>query len=182
MASLLGGAISEPVGNGSSVAAPHEVYPCKGENHWCAIAVFTEEEWRGLTRALGNTSWADNKKFDTLSGRLNNKDEMDRLITAWTREHTAEEVMSLLQENGVAAGVVQDAADIVKDPQLRARGFFIEDTKIPLTDATPIKLAQSPAEYRRGAPSMGQDNDYVYGKLLGMSEKEIADLNEKGVI
>jgi benzylsuccinate CoA-transferase BbsF subunit len=188
MASLLGaipnstGKELKPSGNGTSVAAPHDVYPCKGENRWCAIAVFTGEEWRGLKRALGNPAWTDDKKFDTISGRLNHKDELDRLITAWTREHTAEEVMSRLQENGVAAGVVQDAADIAKDPQLRARGFFIEDAKIPLTDATPIRLAQSPAEYRRGAPSPGQDNDYVYGKLLGLSKEELAELKEKGVI
>jgi crotonobetainyl-CoA:carnitine CoA-transferase CaiB-like acyl-CoA transferase len=189
MASLLGGAIPnfkgkelKPAGNSSLVAAPHDVYPCKGENRWCAIAVFTPEEWRGLKRALGNPARADDNKLDTLSGRLNHKDELDGLITAWTREHTAEEVMSLLQENGVAAGVVQDAADIAKDPQLRARGFFIEDTKIVLTDATPIRMSQSPAEYKWGAPSPGHDNDYVYGKLLGMSRDEMAELREKGVI
>jgi benzylsuccinate CoA-transferase BbsF subunit len=193
MTSLLGGAFleyaatgkePEPMGNSSSLAAPHSVYPCRGENRWCAIAVFTEDEWRGLKRALGNPAWAEEEKFATLSGRIDNRDELDRLITAWTQEHTAEEVMSRLQENGVAAGVVQDAADLARDPQLRERGFFIEhpDKELPPTDATPIKLSRTPAEYRRAAPSPGQDNDYVYGRLLGLSESEIADLREKGVI
>ena len=182
MASLLERAAPVPMGSESSVAAPHNVYRCRGENRWCAIAVFTEDEWRGLKKALGNPAWADDKKFDTLTDRLNYKDEMDRLISTWTRKYAAEEVMSRLHENGVAAGVVQDAADIANDPQLRARGFFIEDKTIPLLDATPIKLSKSAAEYKRGAPSPGQDNDYVYGKLLGISRGKMAELKEKGVI
>jgi benzylsuccinate CoA-transferase BbsF subunit len=193
MTSLLGGAFldytasgkePEPVGNTSTLAAPHNVYPCKGENRWCAIAAFTDDEWRGLKRILGNPAWAEDEKFATLSGRLDNRDELDRLIAAWTKEHTAEEVMSKLQENGVAAGVVQDAADLARDSHLKARGFFIKhpEKELPPTDATPIKLSRAPAEYQRAAPFPGQDNDHVYGRLLGMSESEIADLKKNGVI
>ena len=171
-----------PAGNSSPPAAPHNVYRCKGDNRWCAVAVFTEEEWRGLKRAVGNPAWAEDEKFATAAGRLDNREELDRLITVWTREHTAEEVMALLQKYGVAAGIVQDAVDLAGDPQLRARGFFIEDDEIPFTDAAPIRMSASPAGYRRSAPSPGQDNDYVYGKLLGLSEGEIAVLKEKGVI
>ncbi|OGN98902.1 MAG: hypothetical protein A2Y58_04550 [Chloroflexi bacterium RBG_13_51_52] len=182
MTSLLKGAESVPMGNESLVAAPHDVYRCQGENHWCAITVFTEEEWRGLKKALENPAWAEDEKFATLSTRLDHKEELDRLISGWTCKYTAVEVMARLQRNGVAAGVVQDAADIVKDPQLRARGFLIEDKGIPFVDATPIKLSKSAAEYNRGAPAPGQDNDYVYGKLLGMSRGEMAELKAKRVI
>jgi benzylsuccinate CoA-transferase BbsF subunit len=192
MTGLLGGAVlnyaangkePEPTGNNSPLAAPHNVYPCRGENQWCAIAVFTDEEWRGLKRALGNPSWAEDVRFATLVGRRENIDELDRQIATWTQERTAEEVMSRLQENGVAAGAVQDAADLAGDPQLKERGFFVNKPEIgKFVDATPIRLSQSPAEYKRAAPSQGQDNDYVYGKLLGMSEEEIADLKDSGVI
>jgi crotonobetainyl-CoA:carnitine CoA-transferase CaiB-like acyl-CoA transferase len=171
----------EPTGNSSTLAAPHNVYQCK-DDRWCAVAVFTEEEWRGLKRALGNPAWVEDERFATLSGRLDNGDELDKFIAAWTREHTAGEVMSRLQENGVAAGVVQDAADLARDPQLKARGFFIEDMKIPFADASPIRMEQSGAEYRRSAPTPGQDNDYVYGKLLGLGEKEMKTLRENRVI
>ncbi|OGO01991.1 MAG: hypothetical protein A2Y90_01155 [Chloroflexi bacterium RBG_13_52_12] len=131
---------------------------------------------------MGSPAWAEDVKFSTLKNRLNNKEELDGLIEAWTREHTAEEVMSVLQKNGVSAGMVQDAADIAQDPQLKARGFFIEGGEMPFTDASPVRMGEGGAEYKRAAPSPGQDNSYVYGNLLGMSKEEIAILKEKGVI
>ena len=158
---------------------PHNVYPCQ-DNRWCAVAVFSEEEWRGLERALGNPAWAEEKRFATLKGRRENRAELDGLIAAWTRAHTAEAVLSRLQENGVAAGIVQDAADLAKDPQLQARGFFVKSTIF--TDTSPIRMGQTGAEYGRSAPGPGQDNDYVYGRLLGLSEGKITDLKAEGVI
>ena len=134
----------KPVGNASSLAAPHNVYPCQ-DDRWCAIAVFTDEEWRGLKQALGNPPWIDDNKFATLPGRLKNRDELDKLLTGWTEQHKAQEVMSLLQENGVAAGIVQDAADLASDPQLKARGFFIKKTKNSFIDAVPIKMSAAKA-------------------------------------
>jgi benzylsuccinate CoA-transferase BbsF subunit len=182
MESLLGGDM-EPAGNLSKEAAPHNVYRCKGKDCWCAIAVFTDAEWQGLKKAMGNPEWAQEKKFAALSGRLKNRDELDRLMAAWTRRHTAAELMTRLQANGVAAGVVQDAADLAVDPQLRVRRFFIDRPKIgKLVDTSPIKLSLSPAEYCRSAPAQGRDSDYVYGKLLGLSKKEITGLRDKGVI
>ncbi len=195
MASLLGDAIldytvngrpTQPVGNSSTKAAPHGVYRCQGDDRWCAIAVFTDEEWQGFGRASGNPPWTEDRRFATLSGRLENADELDRLVEGWTRQHTAEEVMARLQEQGVAAGVVQDASDLANDPQLRARGFFIElehpELGKTISDATPIRLSDTPAKYNRAAPIQGQDNDYVYGELLGMSEDEVAELREQGII
>jgi len=195
MASLLGSAIldytvtgkpPEPVGNRLTQAAPHGVYRCQGDDRWCAIAVFSDEEWQGFRRAIGNPVWAENSRFSSLSKRLENVDELDRLVEEWTMEHTAEEVMALLQEEGVAAGVVQDASDSANDPQLKARGFFVEldhpELGKTISDAVPTKLYDTPARYSRAAPILGQDNDYVYRKLLGMSEDEMLKLVEAGVI
>jgi benzylsuccinate CoA-transferase BbsF subunit len=195
MAGLLGGAILdyqvegrevEPVGNGSTEAAPHGVYRCKGEDRWCAIAVFTDEDWRGFKRALGNPPWAEDKKLATFSGRLENKAKLDRLVEEWTKGHTAEEVMALLQGEGVAAGVVQDARDLAKDPQLKERGFFIEldhpELGKTVSDGVPVRLSETPAGYNGAAPLRGEDNDYVYKELLGISEGELDKLRQNGVI
>lgn len=170
---------SRPTGNSSSSTAPHNVYQCK-DGRWCALAVFTEEEWRGLKQALGNPSWAEAPEFTAMNGRLENREELDKMIAAWTREHTAAEVMARLRQNGVAVGIVQETADLAEDRQLNARGFFVKSEIF--TDASPIRMGRWGAKYGRSAPGPGQDNDYVYGGLLGLSEKEIADLKEKGVI
>ena len=94
--------------------------------------------------------------------------------------------MASLQEQGVAAGVVKDARDLADDPQLKVRGFFIEldhpEFGKVMSDATPIRLSETPARYRRVAPARGQDNNYVYGKLLGMSEDELAELRQQRII
>ena len=94
--------------------------------------------------------------------------------------------MALLQEQGVAAGVVQDASDLANDPQLKAQDFFLEldhpELGKTMSDATPIKLSDTLARYNRAAPIQGQDNDYVYKQLLGMSKQEVAELRQQGVI
>lgn len=195
VASLLGDAFldyaitgrpPEPAGNRSRQAAPHGVYRCRGDERWCSISVFTDEEWRGFKRTLGNPPWAEEERFATLAGRLENADELDELVEGWTGEHTAEEVMSLLQAEGVASGVVQNAGDLANDPQLKARGFFIEldhpELGRTVSEATPVRLSATPAKYERAAPIRGQDNDYVYGQLLGMSKAELARLRKLGII
>ena len=181
------GRIASPLGNRPAhpVAAPCGAYRCKGEDRWCAIAVFTEEEWEAFCGVLGYPSWTKDRRFATLLSRVKNSDQLDRLVEEWTRDHTAEEVMALLQRAGVAAGVVQDAADLSKDPQLKARGFFVEADHPILGkvsfDRSPIKLFDTPAQLERAAPLLGQDNEYVYCRLLGMSEAKFKRYIEEDV-
>ena len=195
MSSLLGSAIPDymidhrqaaPMGNNSTRAAPHGIYRCRGDDRWCAVTVFTDNEWSGFRRALGNPPWIKDKRFATLSNRLENAATLDILVEEWTSKHTTEEVMMKLQKEGVAAGTVQDASDLAKDPQLKARDFFVELEQPELgkiiSDATPIKLSDAPAKYKRAAPVPGQDNDYVYQKLLGMSKDELLRLSGQGII
>jgi len=167
-------------------ATPHGVYRCQGEDRWCALAVFTDDEWQGFKKALGNPPRAEDKRFATSAGRLRNKRALDELIEDWTKKHTAEEAMTLFQKNGVAAGVVQDARDLAKDPQLKHRGFFIEldhpQMGRTVSDATPVRLSDTPPGYSRPAPLPGQDNDYVYGGLLGLSDGEVNKLKKQKVI
>jgi benzylsuccinate CoA-transferase BbsF subunit len=194
MVNLLGEAVLEceltgkgpvPSGNSSDEAAPQGVYPCR-DDRWCAIAVSGEDEWQGFCKALGNPPWSREKRFSTALVRRKSRAALDSLMSGWTQEHTAAEVMAALQGQGVAAGVVQDAADLARDPQLRERGFFVElehpETGVKAADASPIHLSETPARYARAAPRPGQDNRYVYGELLGLGEAEIAGLKEQGVI
>ena len=191
MVSLLGGAVMEasagkdvkPRGNHSSKGTPHNVYKCRGDDKWIAISVNSEEDWQGLKQVMSNPSWADDEKFEALSGRIENREELDELIGKWTQLYSGTEIMTLLQQNGIAAGVVQNTAELMQNHQLVDRNFFIRGKNgHAMADTNPIKLSRTAAAYHRRAPALGQDNDYIYHQLLGLSYDEIAGLKEKGII
>jgi crotonobetainyl-CoA:carnitine CoA-transferase CaiB-like acyl-CoA transferase len=135
---------------------------------------------------MGDPAWAKQEKFSSLLRRLEHQEELDEFLGQWTSNYTPEEVMNMLQEAGVASGVVNSAADLTNDPQLKSRGFFIQLHHPVLgntnSDGTPIRLSRTPARYRRPAPLLGQDNRYVYQDLLGLSEEQFYQYIEKGII
>ena len=172
-------------------AAPHGAYPSAGDDRWLAIACFTDAEWRALAEVAGHPEWANDVRFKDLAGRLQHQDALDALVSGWTKSRDGYEAMMALQRAGVPAGVCQTAGDRCdNDPQLKALEWLTEvtGTKIgrwPLAEI-PIKMSESPAyiggRIDRGAPCYGEDNEYVYGELLGMSTQEIKSLAEEGVI
>jgi len=166
--------------------APHGCYKCSGLDRWCVIAVFNEEEWQSLCKALGGPDWTKEEKFSTLLKRRENSEELDKLLTEWTFQHTPEEVVNILQEAGVPAGVVQNAEDLAKDPQLMARDFFIH-LEHPIlgntvSDRSPIRFEDDLTVGWKAGPLLGEDNRYVFLKLLGLTEGECSSLIEKGII
>jgi len=172
-------------------AAPHGAYRCAGEDRWIAIAVTTEEEWRALAGEMGNPDWTRDPRFGTMAGRIQNQDELDRLIGAWTADQDALALQDRLQKAGVPAGVCQTAEDRVeRDPQLRHLNWLIplvhpEIGTWPIKDV-PFHFANATVgqggPLERAAPCYGQDNDYVYGELLGMTAAQRATLSEQGII
>ncbi len=174
------------VGNQYPYAAPHNAYRCKGEDKWCAIAVFTDEEWSSFCNVIGKPAMAKNPKFSTLISRKEHEEELDRLVNEWTINHTAEEVMNLMQAGGVAAGMVEAAEDQERDPQLKARHFFWEldrpeGGKFLSPAGVHFLLSKTPYELKR-PPALGEHNDYVFKELLGLSDSEVADLIKQKVI
>ena len=141
---------------------------------------FNSEEWEAFSRVLGNPPWAQEQRFSTLELRKNHEDELERLVSEWTQKHTAEEVMTILQAAGVAAGVVQNAQDVLeRDPHLRERGL-LATLEHPVLGAfghqtPPFKLSGTPAMLRP-APCLGEHSEYVCTKLLGMADEEFVDL------
>lgn len=180
---------AQPTGNRlpNRSAAPHGAYRCRGEDRWCVISVFTEEQWHAFCRAVGNPAWTAEERFSTLLRRVEHMDELDALIGAWTGERTAEEVMEILQSAGVAAGVVQNSRDMFEsDPQMRHYGFF-KELEHPVIgkvahENVPFKLSKTPAELRRPAPRLGEHNEYVLSEILHVSKEEIAKYTADGVL
>lgn len=183
---IVNGRVLTRRGNRHLAAAPHGVYRCRGEDRWCAITVFNDEEWQSFCRVLGNPAWVSAEKFSTLLGRLRNADELDQLVEEWTAQQTAEDIMHQLQQAGVAAGVVANAKDVYEDPQLVHREHFWE-TKEPgmegfTLEAPSALLSETPARLQRRAPFMGEHNDYVFRELLGLPPEEYTRLVEEKII
>ncbi|MFC1977206.1 CoA transferase, partial [Chloroflexota bacterium] len=174
------------MGNRSACAAPHSAYRCRGEDRWCALAVFTDEDWQSFGKVIGDPVLTNNPKFSTILARKENEDELDRLVEEWTINHSPEEVMSVMQAAGVAAGVVQTGEDLlVHDPQLKHRHFFweLDHPEIGKYRAHrhAFVLSKSPCEVRR-SPLLGEHNEYALKEILGMSDGEIAEMVIEGAV
>ncbi len=167
--------------------APHNTYRCEGEDRWCAITIFDDDQWAAFVKAIGAPEWTADPRFATNEGRCDNQDELDALIETWTERHTPHEVMHKLQAAGVIAGAVQSPkVKVDEDPQLRHRDFLPETDHAELGkakfEAQPMRLSRSPWELRRASPLLSEHSDYVFGEILGLGSEEIANLTVEGVI
>ncbi len=171
-------------GNRSSRASPHGVYRCRGEERWCAISIYSDEEWNAFCAVIGNPAWTSDLKFNTHLDRIKNSVELDQRVEEWTVKHSAEEVMVLLQEAGVPAGVVENGEDAYNDPQLRHRHHFweLEHTEMgPVNHSSlGLGLTKTPDELR-AAPTLGEHTEYVCTQILHMSDTEFIELFADGV-
>jgi crotonobetainyl-CoA:carnitine CoA-transferase CaiB-like acyl-CoA transferase len=180
------GRVATRMGNRSPAAAPHGVYPCLGQDRWCALSVWSDEEWERLVAVMGHPGWAAAERFRTLAGRKQHEAELDRLIGEWTRQHDPEELMECLRAGGLRAGVVRTMPELFTDPQLKHRGIWwaMEHPEMGRHHykAPPFILRKSPAVPNRPAPCLGEHNREVFRELLGMSEEEFHGLSASGVI
>ncbi len=180
------GRIACRIGNRDPHMSPHGVFPCRGDDRWVAIAVTSEKEWQAFCFVMGNPDWTRDTRFSTLLGRKQNEDELEALIAEWTLNYATDQVMHMMQEAGVPAGVVQTAEDLFNDLQLKHREHFrfLEHKVIGVHayNSPAYRLSKTPCEIKRASPCLGEDNEYVYKEILGLSDDEIADLLMEGVI
>lgn len=173
-------------GNRHPAMAPHGCYRCKGEEKWVTIAVADDDAWGRFCAITGNEPWRHDTRFADALSRWHNQDELDALIGSWTAEHDPYEIMHLLQGAGIAAGPVLLPAEIYAEPHLQAREFFVTmDREEVGTHSYPgvyAKFSKTPGRLRWPSPTLGEHNEYVLGKLLGMPEEEIAALAADHII
>lgn len=193
------GQVQQRNGNRSRYAAPQGVYPCLDETmpngtavapatitRWSAVSVENDDEWRALCRVIDRPELAADPRFATVDGRREQEDALDEIIAGWTRTRRAEEVMQRLQAAGVAAGVVQNAKDMLTaDPQMRERGHYrrVVHAEAGKTtyDGPPFKLSGAAIEVRP-APLLGEHNDQVFKDLLGLTDAGLIEGYTEGYI
>ncbi|MBI4330352.1 MAG: CoA transferase [Chloroflexi bacterium] len=183
---LVNGVVPQPRGNRDVNAAPQGIYPCRGDDRWCALSCTAEDEWHSLCRVIGNPAWTETPIFTTRELRRRHHDALDEHIASWTRQHSPHQVMYLCQREGVPAGVVANGEDMYLDPHMRQRGYII-GMEHPAPGwleqlGVTVRLSRTPGMLRSPAPGIGSDNEYVFGALLGMGEEEWIKLIAEGVL
>ena len=166
--------------------APHNSYPCRGEDRWCVIAVTNDAEWDSLVNILGNPAWANDERFATMASRFANQNDLDEFISQWTINLTPLEVFDVLQNAGVPAGAVQTPMERAEiDLQLKHRGFIAEvehaelgNTKV---ESIPMKMSETPWKLNKASPLLGEHSAEIYMDLLGVSAEELGTLFEEGI-
>jgi crotonobetainyl-CoA:carnitine CoA-transferase CaiB-like acyl-CoA transferase len=167
-----------PVGNRHPERAPHGCYPCAGEDAWIAISVGSDAEWRALCAAIGHPDAAAADRFADRERRAQQHDEIDRLIADWTARRDKMDAMLVLQKAGVTAGAVLNAADLHRDPHLKARGYFrppvAEPDNRPFS-GMPFRMPDGGA-VMRPSPLLGEGASDIICGLLGRPAADVRTL------
>jgi len=174
-------------GNADLAMAPHGVYATREPDRWLTLAIRSDREWQALVRELGRADVSADPRFATASARLQHREELDGLVTEWLSLYNADAAAERLQRAGVCAHVSWSMEDVARDPHLRERGATVEvggrDIPPRLAVGAAARFAKGPgAGIRRLTPSLGGDEDYVFGELLGLSSTQRSDLEKREVI
>ena len=173
------GRIPGRLGNADAVAAPHGVYRCAGPDRWVALSVWDDAEWQAFRELTGIDGPA------TAAERRRARAALDERIGAWTATRDRDEVVTLLRRSGLRAAPVLSISELFSDPQLAHRGMWPTVThptigKMHLM-APPFRLSSTPSTQERAGPTVGADNDHVFGEILGLSLDERRTLERDGV-
>ena len=173
----------QPIGNSSFSVAPHDCYPCKGEDRWCVIAAETDKQWVALAQIVGAEQ---DQRFKTNADRLKNRDALNAVISQWTKDKDPFAVRDQLQKAGVPAGVVQTGEDLTNDPQLNERGFIvaIENPRLGkvVLPNFPLQFANAKLTRRWEFPVLGRDTEAVLRDVVGYGEEKIRQLKSEGAL
>jgi succinyl-CoA--D-citramalate CoA-transferase len=165
--------------------APSNTYPtCDGD--YIVIGANADTVFGRFAKALGHPEWAESERYATHNARGENQEELDELISGWTRLRTAEEVLEVMREASVPAGKLFTAEDMLADEHYAARQNIVEveDPEIgpfPMQNVVP-RLSETPGRVRWTGPKLGQHNDEVFKEVLGMSEEELEGLRRRGIV
>ena len=184
------GTIPTRPGNTHPDVAPHGVYPARPEPHnsdrWISLAIDTDDQWKDLISLMGEPPTLRDPLYDTLQGRLRDRDYIDTEIAKWTSQYETHVLAEVLQAAGIPAGAVQDLHDLITtDTEFAAAHFepmpdragHVEYT----THRQPVRLNERTAHMNR-APTFGEHNSDIYTTLLGYSDAEYAELVSRGVV
>lgn len=156
-------------GNRDRRRAPQGLYPC-ADGQMIALTVLDDGAWQAFTAVIGRADLAKDRRLDTTAGRRQAHDQLDEAITAWASTTTAVEAFHRLQAGGIAAAPLFDERSFTEDPQVVAREWIrpLETRDVGSFHHLGHSFRGFPMAWERGAPALGEDNDYVMKEILGL--------------
>ena len=173
-------------GNQLGRTIPGTTYPCApgGPNDY--VYIFAQPQmWKPFLGVMGRPELADDPRYASPEARWENRDAMNAIVAAWTRQRTKHEIMKLMGDAGVPCGATLDTGEVLSDPHLRAREMIV-DVDYPVrgtykTVGSPIKLSDSPVTVQR-PPLLGEHTEALLAALCGMGPDEVKRLKDAGVV
>ena len=164
-----------PEGNRHPDMSPHNCYPCAGGD-WISVAVADDTQWRALCNVLGAAVLADDTRYASMPDRLRHTDALDRDLARLTTSHDAEQLAQRLRSAGVPSSKSATSLDVISDQLLWDRELyrFVSDHREgqrPIV-AAPWRMTAAPAQIARGAPDLGEHNDYILHEIVNAHATE----------
>ena len=161
-------------------------YQVAGDDEWITISVGKIEQWHSLCHVMGRPELIEDERFADMAGLWANHNEFDRIVSEWTADQDNFELFHKLQKAGIPAGPVMHEAHAYGDPHMKERGFFVEinapEVGTHRYPGVTYNISGIPYEVRKPPVRLGEDNDYVYREVLGLTEEEYDHLKELGHI
>lgn len=183
----IGGVVRGPSGTRLEGIAPSNIYQ-SANGSWVVIAANQDTVFRRLCQAMGSPELATDERFVDHLARGRNQDELDKIIGDWAAQREPHDIIATLSEAGVISGPINTVAEVVQDPQLQARNMIADhwDERVQRNvkgpGVVPV-LSDTPGTIRNGGSARpGQDNEEVFGRLLGLEGEQLAALRAEGVL
>lgn len=181
---LTTGTAPRRLGNAHPNIVPYQDFPTADGDF--ILTVGNDSQFRKFAEVAGQAQWADDPRFLTNKLRVTNRAELIPLIRQATVFKTTAQWVEELEAAGVPCGPINDLAQVFEDPQVRARGLAIEMPHAlggsVAQVASPIRLSETPVEYRRAPPLLGEHTDEVLHNILGLKVEDVMALREAGVL
>ncbi len=181
---LIGGDVPPRMGNAHPNIVPYQDFPTA--DGYMIIAVGNDSQFANLCEALDRPQWARDARFRTNPQRVKHRDELVEALRGVTLTRTTAQWVSMLEARGVPCGPINRMDQVFADPQVQARAMRLEMShpvagKVPLV-ANPIRMSETPVQYRHAPPTLGEHTEAVLGEWLALDAPQVAALRNRGVV
>lgn len=183
----INGRVGQTTGNRQQGMA-QACFRCGGpdDDSWIVITIYTEEQWRTLCDIMGKPELKDDPRFSTMKALEANQDDFDQVVEAWTLTQDSFKLLPVLQAARIPSGPIIHEDEAYRDPQLEARGFFVPidhpEIGVHRYPSTTFQMSKTPFIVRKPPIRLGEDNEYVYKQVLGVSDADYERLTAEGHI